>query len=134
MFKRSLLSPHERFAIDLAVRHAERLTRLEFSVYVGTRAGETRATAQRLHALLNVPQRSILLLADPERRAVEVVSGAEARGVLSDQTAAEVLRRVAGVFELAGLAAGVVAGVRELSGACVQASESRAVASEPRAA
>jgi hypothetical protein len=71
--------------IDKAIRDAEQVCRYEFSVYVGPVEGDdARAFALRLHAALVAPARSVLLLVDPTTRALEVVTGEEARRELED--------------------------------------------------
>lgn len=74
----------ERFALDDAIRTAEQLCRLEFSVFVGNAEGDPRAFATSLHNSLVVPARSILIMVDPTRRVLEVVTGGYARRTLTD--------------------------------------------------
>jgi uncharacterized membrane protein YgcG len=73
-----------RAALDDTIRKAERVSRVEFSVFVGHAEGEPREFARSLHAQLVAPSRSILVMVDPDRRAVEVVTGSEVRRTLSD--------------------------------------------------
>ena len=77
-------SPAQRHEIDKAIRDAETLSRIEFSVYVGHSDGETRQFAERLHAALVAPNRSVLVMVDPAARRLEVVTGSEARRWLED--------------------------------------------------
>lgn len=77
-------TPSERQQIDKAIRDAETICRYEFSVYVGRVDGEPRAFAERLHAALVAPDRSVLVMVDPVGRSLEVVTGAEARRELED--------------------------------------------------
>lgn len=77
-------SSSERFALDEAIRKAEQLSRAEFSVFVGKAVGEPRAFATRLHNSLVAPSRSILIMVDPEQRALEVVTGGYVRRNLTD--------------------------------------------------
>jgi hypothetical protein len=74
----------ERFALDDAIRKAEQQSRLEFSVFVGNAEGDPRAFATSLHNSLVVPTRSILIMVDPTRRVLEVVTGGFVRRTLSD--------------------------------------------------
>jgi uncharacterized membrane protein YgcG len=78
-------SSAERFALDDAIRKAEQLSRVEFSVFVGHAEGEPRAFATRLHNSLVAPARSILILVDPAARALEIVTGGYVRRTLSDK-------------------------------------------------
>jgi hypothetical protein len=79
------LTETDRLALDKTIRLAEQTCRFEFSVYVGPVEGDdTRAWATRLHNRLVVPARSVLVLVDPRRRVIEVVTGGEVRRHLSD--------------------------------------------------
>lgn len=79
------LSAQERSSLDRVIRRAEETSRFEFSVYLGPTEGEdVHAYATRLHNRLVVPARSVLILVDPQRRAIEVVTGGEVRRVISD--------------------------------------------------
>jgi len=53
-------------------------------VFVVTSEGDARAFAERLHASLSTPPRSILVMVDPAAHVVEVVTGSEVRRVLTD--------------------------------------------------
>ena len=70
--------------LDRAVRAAETASRVEFSVYRGQAEGEPREFARSLHASLANPDRSVLLMVDPDARVIEVVTGAAVRATLSD--------------------------------------------------
>ena len=77
-------TPTERQQIDKAIRDAETICRYEFSVFVGRAEGDPRTFAERLHSALVAPDRSVLVMVDPVGRALEVVTGAEARHELED--------------------------------------------------
>ena len=49
----------QRVALDQTIRAAEQVCRFEFSVFVGTAEGEPRPFAERLHAALSTPTRSV---------------------------------------------------------------------------
>jgi uncharacterized membrane protein YgcG len=78
-------SSGERYALDEAIRKAEQQSRVEFSLFVGTAEGEPRAFATQLHNSLVAPARSILILVDPDARALEIVTGGHVRRTLSDK-------------------------------------------------
>jgi uncharacterized membrane protein YgcG len=78
------LGASSRSAIDRAIRAAEQTCRFEFSVFVGAAEGEARPFAERLHASLVAPDRSLLVMVDPDRRLLEVVTGQDVRRCLSD--------------------------------------------------
>lgn len=78
------LSSRDRAELDRAIRDAEQSSRFEFSVYRGRTEGSPREFAERLHGSLATPARSVLVLVDPHSRAIEVVTGREARRNLTD--------------------------------------------------
>ena len=101
----------DRHEIDKAIRAAETMSRYEFSVYVGAAQGETRAFAERLHAALVAPARSILVMVDPAARVIEVVTGAEARRVLDDAEVGLATLTMQSAFAAGDLVGGIVRGV-----------------------
>ena len=105
----------DRQTIDKAIRDAETMCRLEFSVYVGASEGETRRFAERLHAALVAPAKSVLLLVDPAARIVEVVTGVEARRSLDDTEVSLAVMNMQSAFAAGDLVGGVKAGVLQLA-------------------
>ena len=63
----------ERQQIDRAMRDAETVCRFEFSVYVGPTEGPAREYAERLHAALVAPDRTVLNLNVPNTAPDEVL-------------------------------------------------------------
>ena len=108
-------SPAQRQRIDRAIREAETICRFEFSVYVGEAEGEPRAFAQRLHAALVAPDRSVLLMIDPARRVLEVVTGSEARRELEDGEVALAVVEMQTHLAHQDLCAGIVRGIGMLA-------------------
>ena len=108
-------SADDRFEIDKAIRHAETLCRFEFSVYVGASDGETRPFAERLHASLVAPDRSVLVLVDPGARILEVVTGVVARRVLDDAEVALAALSMRTAFAAGDLVGGIIGGVNQLA-------------------
>ena len=108
-------SPAERHEIDKAIRDAETMCRYEFSVFVGASEGETRPFAERLHASLVAPARSVLVLVDPAARIVEVVTGTEARRVLDDAEVKLAVLSMQTAFAAGDLVGGIKAGVLQLA-------------------
>ncbi len=108
-------STTERSEIDRAIRLAETQSRFEFSVYVGASDGETRPFAERLHAALALPDRSVMILVDPAARIVEIVTGKEARRVLDDAEVALAALSMRTSFAAGDLVGGIVAGVSQLA-------------------
>jgi uncharacterized membrane protein YgcG len=105
----------QRHEIDKAIRDAETLSRLEFSVYVGSVEGEPRTFAQRLHGSLSAPDRSVLVVVDPAARLVEVVTGAQARRVLEDSEVRLAIVTMQSDFAAGDLVGGITRGVIQLA-------------------
>ena len=104
-------TPSQREWIKRAVRNAETASGLTFSVFVGVSEEDSRAYAERLHKSLTDPHHSILVMCDPEFRRLEIVTGKDARRVLSDLecrlAAAAMQTSFAGGDIVGGLAAGI---------------------------
>ncbi|MDX6299874.1 MAG: hypothetical protein QOF53_1088 [Nocardioidaceae bacterium] len=109
------LSSAHRQEIDKAIRDAETLSRLEFSVFVGRSEGETRPFAERLHAALTAPDRSVLVLVDPAARLLEIVTGLEAHRVLDDAQVKLAALTMQTAFAAGDLAGGITRGVLQLA-------------------
>ena len=108
-------SPAQRQRIDRAIREAETVCRYEFSVYVGDSEGEPRAFATQLHGALVAPDRSVLLMVDPSRRVLEVVTGADARRELEDGEVALAVAEMQTHFAHEDLCVGIVRGIGMLA-------------------
>jgi uncharacterized membrane protein YgcG len=78
-------SSAERYALDETIRKAEQQSRVEFSLFVGSAEGDPRAFATQLHNSLVAPARSILIMVDPDARALEIVTGGYVRRTLTDK-------------------------------------------------
>jgi hypothetical protein len=107
--------PAQRNEIDRAIREAETLCRIEFSVYVGRAEGETRPFAERLHSALTAPDRSVLLLVDPAAKILEIVTGSEADRVLDDAEVRLAALTMQTAFAGGDLVGGITAGVHQLA-------------------
>jgi len=105
----------QRAEIDKAIRDAETLSRLEFSVYVGRSEGETRPFAERLHATLAAPDRSVLVLVDPAAKLLEVVTGQEAHRVLDDAEVRLAVLTMESAFAAGDLVGGISRGLYQLA-------------------
>lgn len=101
----------QRASLDQGIRAAERVSRCEFSVFVGAAEGDPRQYAERLHSALATPGRSVLLMVDPLARVIEIVTGSEVRRVLGDHEVAlavlEMRSEFAGGDLLRGLRRGI---------------------------
>jgi len=108
-------SSAQRHEIDRAIRDAETLCRLEFSVFVGRCEGEARPFAERLHASLVAPSRSVLVLVDPASRLLEVVTGEDAHRVLDDSAVQLAVLTMQSAFAEGDLVGGITRGVHQLA-------------------
>ena len=101
--------------IDRAIRAAETACRFEFSVYVGPTDGAARPFAQRLHAALAAPARSVLILVDPASRLLEIVTGSVVRRSLSDDAVRLAVAGMESAFSGGDLVGGIKHGVGQLA-------------------
>jgi len=105
----------DRVALDETIRRAERVSRVEFSVFVGHAEGDARAYARSLHASLVAPARSILVLVDPDARALEVVTGSEVRRTLRDPEVELAVVQMQSLFAEGDLVGGLRRGIQMLA-------------------
>ncbi|MGZ4428713.1 MAG: DUF5130 family protein [Nocardioidaceae bacterium] len=105
----------ERLEIDKAIRDAETVCRYEFSVFVGAAGAESRPFAQRLHATLVAPDRSVLIMVDPAARMLEVVTGAQVRRDLDDSAVSLAVLSMQTAFSAGDLVGGITRGVLMLA-------------------
>ncbi|HET8603319.1 MAG TPA: DUF5130 family protein [Marmoricola sp.] len=107
----------QRHDIDRAIRAAETVSRYEFSVFVGASEGEPHAFAHRLHAALAAPDRSVLVMVDPDAHSVEVVTGSAVRRDLPDEAARLAIATMQSTFAAGDLTGGIKRGVAMLADA-----------------
>ena len=105
----------QRHEVDKAIRDAETSCRYEFSVFVGHSEGETRPFAERLHAALTAPERSVLVLVDPGAKLLEIVTGEEARRALTDQEVELAALGMQSAFAAGDLVGGITQGLHQLA-------------------
>ena len=110
-------SSDQRYEIDRAIRAAETVCRYEFSVYVGAADGEAGPFAQRLHAALVAPARSVLIMVDPAARLLEIVTGSVVRRDLPDDSVRLAAVAMESAFALGDLVGGIKRGVSQLADA-----------------
>ena len=106
--------------IDRAIRGAEMSCRFEFSVYVGAVDGPTEPYARRLHASLSSPDRSVLILVDPEAKKFEVITGSAVRRALSNDAVRLAAASMQSAFAHGDLVGGIKHGVGQLAEAARQ--------------
>jgi uncharacterized membrane protein YgcG len=108
-------SASDKVALDETIRRAEQLSRVEFSVFVGHAEGDPRAYALSLHGTLVAPARSILILVDPDARAVEVVTGSHVRRTLRDSEVELAVAQMQTLFAAGDLVGGLRRGIQMLA-------------------
>lgn len=105
----------ERHEVDRSIRMAERASRFEFSVFVGSAPQESRLFAERLHQALVAPARSVLIMVDPAARLLEVVTGLEVRRHLSDRAVELAVLQMQSAFSADDLVGGLTRGIAMLA-------------------
>jgi hypothetical protein len=110
-------SSDQRYEIDRAIRAAETVCRYEFSVYVGAADGEAGPFAQRLHASLVAPARSVLVMVDPAARLLEIVTGSVVRRDLTDDAVKLAAVAMESAFAEGDLVGGIRRGLAQLADA-----------------
>lgn len=114
------LSPAQRSTLERAVRNAERVSGLIFSVYLGVSEENSRSYAMRLHAALPDPARSVLVMCDPTFRKLEIVTGERARRQLDDVACGLALASMKSSFLGGEVVSGLAYGVQQLGEAAQQ--------------
>jgi uncharacterized membrane protein YgcG len=107
-------SSSQRDEIARAIRVAEQLSGFRFSVFTGASESESRVFAERLHAHLEDPARSVLVMVDPAARRLEIVTGSEVARVIDDASAGLAALSMQTAFTAGDLVGGIVAGVQQL--------------------
>lgn len=105
----------QKYDIDKAIRASETVCRYEFSVFVGTAEMESHPFAQRLHAALVAPSRSVLIMVDPTSRILEIVTGSDVRRDLDDVSVRLAAVAMQSAFAEGDLAGGIIRGVSMLA-------------------
>ncbi len=101
--------------LDEALRVADGSTGLTFSIYVGDLEEPVRGFVEKLHGQLADPARSVLVAVSPNQRALEIVTGSEARRRLPDRACKLAALSMAAAFGGGDLAGGIVAGLAQLA-------------------
>ena len=83
-------------------------------VSVTARGATPTAFATSLHNTLVLPSRSILIMVDPDRRVVEVVTGGHARERFTDEESGQVVAAMTARFATGDLAGGLTRGIELL--------------------
>jgi hypothetical protein len=113
-------TPSQLEWIKRAVRNAETISGLAFSVFIGVSEEDSRAYAERLHKALTDPDHSVLVMCDVEFRKLEIVTGIEARRVLSDLECRLAAAAMQTSFAGGDIVGGLTVGVQQLAEAARQ--------------
>ncbi|MEV4012718.1 DUF5130 family protein [Nonomuraea angiospora] len=98
-----------------ALHAAERRSGLRFGVFLGDPVGSRRHFAERLHAALGEEaDDAVVLLVDLKGRAVEIVTGENARRRLTDGSCRLTAMSMATAFSVGDLVGGLLYGIGAL--------------------
>ena len=101
--------------LDEALRIADQVTGLNFSIYLGPIEEPLRESAEALHRQTRTPARSVLIAVSPNQRKLEIVTGADARRRISDRDAKLAGLSMAAAFAGGDLAGGLMIGIDQLA-------------------
>ncbi|WP_229072997.1 DUF5130 family protein [Actinoplanes sp. DH11] len=108
-------STRQLLRLDEALRIADQVTGLNFSIYLGELGESTRETAEDLHRRTRTPSRSVLVAVSPNQRKLEIVTGSDARKRITDRDAKLAGLSMAAAFAGGDLAGGLLIGVDQLA-------------------
>ncbi len=107
-------STRGRGEVQRALQYAGEASGLKFAVVVREVDGPLRAYAERVHAGMDDPPRSVLLVLDPAVRGLEIVTGDRARRRIPDASCATVSTAIGRAIGEGGIVRGVVTGLQQL--------------------
>ncbi|MBO3739844.1 DUF5130 family protein [Actinoplanes flavus] len=108
-------STRQLLRLDEALRVADQVTGLNFSIYLGDLGEPLRDAAEELHRQTRDPQRAVLIAVSPNQRKLEIVTGADARKRISDRDAKLAGLSMAASFAGGDLANGLLIGIDQLA-------------------
>lgn len=111
------LSYSERRSIDAALARAHRFSDFDFEAYLGPAGDNAREQAISLHRGLPRPDQSVLVLCDPDSRALEIVTGRRTRRYLDDGACRFAVASMTSSFLAGDIVGGLVQGIQQLGGA-----------------
>lgn len=114
------LTPAQRGRLERAIGIAEEVSGLGFALYLTTTEEDARAYALRLHGALEEPDRSVLVLCDPDFRVLEIVTGRSARRALPDRVCALAAATMRSSFSAGDIVGGLWNGLTQLGEAARQ--------------
>lgn len=117
----------DRRQIDAALATAKRFSDLDFEAYLGRAGDDPREHAHALHSHLRDPAVSVLVLCDPDARALEIVTGQATRQYLDDAACRLAVATMTSSFLAGDLVGGLVRGIQQLGEAAHHPSTLHAV-------
>ena len=109
-------TPNQLASLDEALTLSSRETGLDFSVYLGPLEGDTRATAEQMHAAIGARAgHAVLIAVSPGQRVVEIVTGEESHRRVNDRGAKLAVMSMVASFKEGDIAGGLVGGLRMLT-------------------
>lgn len=108
------LSQADSERLQRATQIAEKASGLTFSIYLGVSEEDARGYALRLHSALEEPERSVLVLCDPNFRVLEIVTGRVARQALSDRDCALAAATMRSSFVAGDIIGGLSHGITQM--------------------
>ena len=108
------LTPTDSSRLQRAIRIAEEASGFAFSLYLTTSEDDSRAYALRLHGALDEPDRSVLVLCDPDFRVLEIVTGRAVRRALPDRVCALAAATMRSSFVAGDIVGGLENGLAQL--------------------
>lgn len=117
------MTPHEIDRVDHAVRAGQRSSGARFSVLVGAIGADQdpRRYAIRVHARLERPEESVLIVVDPGARVLEIVTGSMVRRSLADTECRLAAASMESSFSAGDLTGGLTTGIQQLATAAYEA-------------
>ncbi len=117
------LTPYQLDRIDRAIRAGERTSGARFSVLVGPIGDDQnpRSYAVRVHARLEQPERTVLIVVDPGARVLEIVTGSTVRRSLGDAECRLAAASMQSNFTGGDLSGGLMTGIQQLANAAYHA-------------
>ncbi len=117
------LTPYQLDRVDRAIRAGERTSGARFSVLVSS-IGEDqnpRRYAVRVHARLEHPEETVLIVVDPGARILEIVTGSTVRRWLDDGECRLAAASMQSSFTAGDLSGGLMTGIQQLANAAYHA-------------
>jgi Domain of unknown function (DUF5130) len=104
-------SPRQQEEIERAIEIADRESGLTYVTYIGPATDDPRAFARKTLAGLPASERSVVVVVDPDRRRLEIVTGAVAARDVDDRACVLAAAAMTSSFAAGDLAGGIASGI-----------------------